>query len=120
MPACRPTAIPGWPRVVRRRGQAARPSSRSRAIREVPDKVTLQLNDQVIIEHTLEPTNQRAFGLFHYADETQARVRNVRDQGNWPRSLSASLRPQKWEDKKGVGYEPLQTPECLFPAEDEL
>jgi hypothetical protein len=57
-------------------------------------RVALQLNDQVVFERTLEPTNQRSFGLFHYADETQARVRNVTYQGNWPRSLPASLRPE--------------------------
>jgi hypothetical protein len=54
------------------------------------------------------------------ADEKQARVRHVSYQGNWPRSLPASLRPQKEDGKTGVGYEPLHTPECLFPAEDEL
>ncbi len=49
------------------------------------DKVTLELNGQAIFERTIEPTNQRFFGLFHYADETEARVRNVIHQGNWPR-----------------------------------
>jgi hypothetical protein len=57
------------------------------------DRVTLQLNDQAIYEHTLELNNQRSFGLFHYADETQVRVRNVTYQGNWPRSLPTGLRP---------------------------
>ena len=39
------------------------------------DKVTLELNGQAIYERSLEPTNQRTFGLFHFADETQVRVR---------------------------------------------
>jgi tetratricopeptide (TPR) repeat protein len=53
----------------------------------VGDKVTLDLNDATIYERTLEPTNQRVFGLFHYADETEVRVRNVVYKGNWPKKL---------------------------------
>jgi hypothetical protein len=55
------------------------------------DKVTLDLNGQAIYERTLEPSNRRAFGLFHSADSTQARVRNVTYQGDWPRSLPAGI-----------------------------
>jgi hypothetical protein len=51
------------------------------------DKALLELNGQAIYERTLEPTDGRAFGLFHYADATRARVRNVTFQGQWPRSL---------------------------------
>jgi hypothetical protein len=56
------------------------------------DRVTIELNDRVITERPLEPINQRSFGLFHYADATRARVRNVTYRGNWARSLPASLR----------------------------
>ena len=49
------------------------------------------LMDQLI---GIEPVNQRTFGLFHYADLTEVRVRNVTYQGNWPRSLLAGLRRQ--------------------------
>jgi hypothetical protein len=59
------------------------------------EKVILELNDQAIYERTLESTNQRYFCLFHYADETQVRVRNVTHQGNWPRSLPISVRPRE-------------------------
>jgi hypothetical protein len=58
------------------------------------DKVTLELNGQLIYDRPLEPTNQRSVGLFHYRDETQVRVRNVTYQGNWPRTLPESLRPR--------------------------
>ncbi len=51
------------------------------------DVVTLTLNGQVIYERTLEPTNQRNFGLFRYADESEARVRNIVYRGDWPKSL---------------------------------
>ena len=61
-------------------------------LRLTGDHLTLELNDQAIYEPTLEPTNQRTFGLFHYADVTQACVRNVTYQGDWPRSLPESLR----------------------------
>jgi tetratricopeptide (TPR) repeat protein len=55
------------------------------------DVVTLALNDVVIYERPLESTNQRDFGLFHYADETEVRVRNVTYRGQWPRTLPAGL-----------------------------
>jgi tetratricopeptide (TPR) repeat protein len=51
------------------------------------DRVTLHLNGVRICERELEPTNQRVFGLFHYADETEVRVRNVHYHGFWPRTL---------------------------------
>ena len=35
---------------------------------------------------------QRTFGLFHYADATRARVRNVTYQGEWSRTLPPNLR----------------------------
>ena len=59
------------------------------------DKVALRLNGQLIYERTLEPTNQRFFGLFHYADETEVRVRKVNYRGEWPRSLPEHLGPQQ-------------------------
>ncbi len=55
------------------------------------DRVTLELNGQPIYERTLEPENRRAFGLFHFADATQARVRNVTYEGDWPRLLPGGL-----------------------------
>jgi hypothetical protein len=53
------------------------------------DRVTLGLNGVEIYARSLERTNQRVFGLFHYADETEARVRNVNYRGDWPRQLPA-------------------------------
>ena len=55
------------------------------------DKATLELNGQAIYERSLEPTNQRTFGLFHFADETQVRVRSISYQGHWPRRLPESI-----------------------------
>ncbi len=57
------------------------------------DKVTIELNGQPVFERRLEPENQRTFGFFHYADETQVRARNVTYQGNWPKALPASSSP---------------------------
>ena len=56
------------------------------------DKATLTLNGDQVAERLLEPTNQRVFGLFHYADETEARVRNMTYRGEWPKTLPASVR----------------------------
>lgn len=52
------------------------------------DTVTLELNGELIYERLLEVTNQRTFGLFHYSDQTEARVRNIVWQGDWPKHLS--------------------------------
>jgi hypothetical protein len=53
------------------------------------DVVELTLNGEVIYRRELELTNQRTFGLFHYADQTEVRVRNVIWKGDWPRALPA-------------------------------
>jgi hypothetical protein len=55
------------------------------------DRVSLRLNGQLIYERTLEASNQRSFGLFHYADESEARVRKVTYRGEWPRALPGAL-----------------------------
>lgn len=51
------------------------------------DFVQLTLNGESIYERELEASNQRTFGLFHYADRTEARVRNVVWRGEWPKQL---------------------------------
>jgi hypothetical protein len=55
------------------------------------DRVTLRLNQTEIYAQPLESSNQRIFGLFHYADESDVRVRNVTYSGRWPRTLPESL-----------------------------
>jgi hypothetical protein len=51
------------------------------------DRIDLYLNDQMICSRMLQPTNQRTFGLFHYADRTESQVRNIRWRGSWRRRL---------------------------------
>lgn len=53
------------------------------------DVVSLRLNDQEIAQRRLNQGNSRHFGLFHFSDETQVRVRNVKLRGDWPRLLPA-------------------------------
>jgi hypothetical protein len=55
------------------------------------DTVSLKLNNEPIFERKLEPTNQRDFGFFHFADETEARVRDVTLRAAWPKSLPSEL-----------------------------
>ncbi len=85
------------------------------------DRVTLKLNDQAIFERTLEPTNQRSFGLFHYADATRARIRNISYQGEWPRSrpearphsqVTVVRRPPDSQSAQG-SIAPTSTPSAL-------
>jgi hypothetical protein len=54
------------------------------------DVVTLTLNGQEIYERKLESTNQRLFGIFNYADASEARVRSVTYRGDWPKQLPAA------------------------------
>jgi hypothetical protein len=51
------------------------------------DVVRLVLNGTEIYERPIEPTNQRQFGLFHYADRSDARVRSISHVGSWPKKL---------------------------------
>lgn len=51
------------------------------------ETVDVFLNDKLICERPLETDNQRTFGLFHFADQTDVRVRNIVMRGDWPRSL---------------------------------
>jgi hypothetical protein len=53
------------------------------------DVVTLQLNGQDVYERPVESTNQRFFGLFHYNDRSEARVRQASYKGDWPKRLPA-------------------------------
>ena len=51
------------------------------------DVVTLNLNGQDVYERKLEPTNLRTFGVFHWQDLTELRVRHVTIRGDWPKQL---------------------------------
>jgi hypothetical protein len=51
------------------------------------DTLTITLNGQPVFSHPIEPTNLRHFGLFHYANESSVRVRNIRYRGDWPKVL---------------------------------
>ena len=51
------------------------------------DVASVSLNGEAVFERTLEPTNQRNFGLFRFADQTEARVRHVVYRGDWPKTL---------------------------------
>ncbi len=55
------------------------------------DEVMLTLNGQAVFARKLEATNRRDFGLFYFADESEARVRNVVYQGEWPKALPAEV-----------------------------
>ena len=49
--------------------------------------VLIKLNDELVYEHKLTAPNSRLFGLFHYADKTEARVRKVTYRGDWPNRI---------------------------------
>ncbi len=51
------------------------------------DTLTIELNGDIVFTRDIEPTNLRHFGLFHYANESDVRVRNIRYRGDWPKTL---------------------------------
>jgi hypothetical protein len=51
------------------------------------DVIKVALNGMEVYERAIELTNQRLFGLYHYTDETEARVRGMVYRGAWPRQL---------------------------------
>ena len=57
----------------------------------VGDTATLELNGELIYERALEADNDRTFGLFHFADVSQLRVRNVTLRGDWPNAVSSVI-----------------------------
>ena len=73
------------------------------------DVVEIALNGETIVTKRLERENLRTFGLFHYADQTEARVRNLRWRGKWPRELpplaSQELADVSWEQEIARGPE---------------
>ncbi len=67
-------------------------------LRLVGDTVDLTLNGQQICSRKIEPTNQRTFGLFHYADQAEVRVKNVRWKGSWPRTIPPPDQQELFDD----------------------
>ena len=65
------------------------------------DMVVLELNGRQIYDGALAATNTRTFGLFHFAEQTEVRVRNVTMKGDWPRSLPSAA-DQELADHKVV------------------
>ncbi len=61
--------------------------------------VDVALNGTLVFSRELEATNLRTFGLFHYADQTEARVRNIRWRGDWPKELPAPLKQELASDE---------------------
>jgi hypothetical protein len=51
------------------------------------DIIELSLNSKPVYRRELESTNQRRFGFFHFAEQEELLVRNVRWTGSWPKSL---------------------------------
>ena len=55
------------------------------------DVVSVAVNGVEVYRRPIEPTNQRTFGFFHYADVSEARVRQVAFVGAWPRQAPLAL-----------------------------
>jgi len=76
------------------------------------DTLTIVLNGEPVFERTIEPTNQRQFGLFHYVNESNVRVRNVRYRGDWPKTLP----PVEEQELAGGPERMAEIPAAELPA----
>lgn len=87
-----------------RRGQGPfplRPNEWNRLKLVVHDNAAaVTLNNQLIYERPLEAGNQRTFGLFHFADQTEARVRNIVMRGDWPEAVPEISRQELAGDEQ--------------------
>ena len=57
------------------------------------DEVRIGLNGELIFKTILDESNRRQFGLFHFADQSSVRVRNMHWTGEWPKSMDAATFP---------------------------
>ncbi len=67
----------------------------------IGDAVELTLNGEKIYRGQIAVTNQRYFGLFHYGDQTNVKVRKVVWKGEWPKVLP-DLKHQRFVDKESL------------------
>ncbi len=75
------------------------------------DELSIELNGQLVFTRPIDPTNLRHFGLFHYANESSLRVRQVRYRGDWPKTL-----PPVEQQELATGPEKLSvTPDADLP-----
>ena len=59
------------------------------------DVVTVSLNGQPVASSEIEPNNPRTFGFFRLAGRDEARLRNARYRGAWPRSVPEAIRADR-------------------------
>ncbi len=75
------------------------------------DTLTIELNGDIVFTRDIEPTNLRHFGLFHYANGSDVRVRNVRYRGDWPKTLP----PIKQQELAASSRKMTEIPDAELP-----
>ena len=75
------------------------------------DTLTLALNGESVYERPIEASNLRTCGLFHYAGDSDVRVKNVIYRGNWPKTLP-SVKEQEFagNDLELATFKPGELP----------
>jgi hypothetical protein len=80
------------------------------------DVIRLRLNETVIYENDIAVTNDRTFGLFHYCDQSDARVRNVVLKGDWPKAVP----PVAEQELRGTETDTLDSERIALPDSFEF
>ena len=68
-------------------------------IQTIGNTVRVRVNDTLVVDRPIPESNARTFGLFHYSDQTEARVRRIRWKGEWPKSVPAVLKQSLANDE---------------------
>ncbi len=56
------------------------------------NRLQIRVNDALVLDEEIAVLPQGTiFGLFHYADKTEARLRNIKLTGPWPETLPKNL-----------------------------
>ncbi|WP_235908984.1 DUF1583 domain-containing protein [Roseiconus nitratireducens] len=62
------------------------------------DRMAISLNGNPVTQTELPDGTDRTFGLFHYADQTEARVKTLRWQGEWRKTLPPAREQELADD----------------------
>lgn len=88
----------------------------SLSLRIVGDTLQLKLNGIPIHEEPLVPTSDRTFGLYYDSGVTEARVRHVVLQGNWPKTLP----PVSDQELRGTQADEFNRQRDALPAKRDF
>ncbi len=77
------------------------------------DVVNISVNQTNVYSGDVPKNNDRTFGLFHYADQSEVQVRNMIWQGDWPAAVPELAK----QELRGTQLDELETRSAELPVE---